>query len=436
MPPATLRVAALLLAGSLMGLAAGCHCSQGQDAPEPASGAAEASPGPPDAVAKLPPVGPPGPPDAGPSRADVRAAMLSVYYHGDRERPEELEASFLPRTEAAEILAEDARRSSFGESRRRRAVRKLVMGGLVLRDDGKPDHRYRDALLILLERPGRPGAEVLSEIDGAIERVVVEFHEPVPSPTSGELPADLAQEIGEGVAEYLDSGGGAIRGCPSVTESLAESIDGSQATSTCAHSDPNWTSDLVWVEATVSVQRSVSEVAEALDPQNWDAWDQVENEPCSLWFEKIDVVEPPDWEAKSCPPAPGFDWSGYVWEKFYVDWALGSTEFRNVLQVVSDRDPDVDPSRHRFDFCLEDFRGGDVGGDASGTIAVDEGASHVAQGSNGWVNLTAEKRISFRGWADDAGMKVAAEYALLNMGDAHAEQACCRPPPPPACVTP
>jgi hypothetical protein len=435
MPPTLFRLAALLLAVGLVGLAGGgCNGTRGQDTPRAdASAAAEASPLP----AKLPGVGAgaPGPLDAeAPSLEDLRAAMISAYYYGDRERSEDLRDRFLPAPEAARILAADARLSSFGESRRRRAVRKLVTGGLALRGDATFEHRYRDALLILLDQPGRPGVEVLSEIDGVIERVVLEFHEPVPSADPGELPPDLVQEIGEGVAEYLDSGGEAIRGCPSVTESPAQVMDVGQATSTCGHSDPNWTSDLVWVQAKVSVKRDISEVAEALDPQNWDAWDQVESKRCSLWFELIDVVEPPDWDARACPPTPGFDWSGYVWERFYVD--LGDTLFENVLEVTSEREPDVDPTRHRFDFCLEDFLKGGVGDDLSGTIAVDEGSSQVAQGSGGWVNLIAEKMISFQGWADDEFMRETAEYALLSMGDEHAEQACCRPPRPSACGTP
>lgn len=374
--------------------------------------------------------GPPGSPERRDSwSAYVRAAMLSAYYYADRER-RELPWKPIPLLDAARILVQDAERSSFGESRRRRVVQKLIVGGLELGDDLTHSHRYRDALVVLLEEPGRSGETLLGEIDVQIERAIKEFFSG--SFVGAGIPIELLRRIAALLSELLYASAPAIGGCAAVAAPDTEIKDPSAASSTCGHLGEGWKTSLVWAETTLAVKRDLEEVAVALDPQNWDAWDAVEGERCSPWFAEVLVVEAPAWSQLSCPPTPGLDWSGHLYEEFVLDWVLVNSAFFNVLEVDSEREPDPDPTEHIYDFCLESYLGGWVGSD-EGAIAVDEGFSKVFQGAGGWVDLAAEKKISFIGWLDDAGMQVAAELLLENMGDAHAEQACCRPPPPPTC---
>lgn len=379
--------------------------------------------------------------------ADTRAALLAVEYWSDPKRPDLPEhLRPIPLVEAARTLAADAQRGPYGASRRNRAIVKLTLAGLSLGSDGRAVHEHRQALEIL----GAP-----------IERIDALIHEigarPRPDPTVtldwDQLLAWIRPALSLEFFRLLVASSPIppLVNCSwlGIPSTVSEKRHGFQTFPCSDIAAPN---DAEVVATTsVMVRRQFQELAELMDPQNWDAQSSPPDH-CNVYFEETKVVtlnlQSGDWEAHKCPASPGTAWSAPLQEKFRMEFGQSpgslSTSVATILDI--DASPSSNPSNFMAMYRLNEHIFTNIGSDTRGEIDLDKGYSAVGSGASGTNEhkVGGEKRVRFTGWKspatrsnpnppdDSAYYNTLACYSLKAMGDALQEFVCC-PVPPPTC---
>jgi hypothetical protein len=346
---------------------------------------------------------------------DIRAAMLSVYYHAyglDLLDPRP-EGEPIPLDQAARILAADA--SEGAATRRRRAIAKLAVGE-VLRPRAA---ELRPALEILVP----PRAFDVDDLLALLPREsVLPAAGPVPLPLFHE---DLRQEFRErtrSALAFLDTKLVAAfeRRCCSGVKSC--SVD--PATSS---------TDEASAYFVLTVRRDVGSLRANIDPQDWEA--------CAPEY-----FQDAHYEADTCPgpnappppalisdPARGSGWDGALYEHYQKDFANGqSTWFKNRLQICGDWDSTNEIYRYHYGLCeggsLESSVLGD--GPKQGGLDRDCGllrAWDQAPSSDApdWTDVDGIKRIQFSPRVPDHGLGLWTNLGLELLVDAMADTVLC-----------
>jgi hypothetical protein len=361
--------------------------------------------------------------------AAIRAALVSVEHHALREPPDlPPEVMPIPLARAVRTLREDANDNPFGESRRRRSITALIVGGVDPSASPPEIRRHKEEIDVLL---GPQKAEFDVFLTALLPRV---FVAPVPLALDSDPQlAEFAQEI----QAFLDSGGPAVPNCdpdgppPAAIRNITK---GPAPTLSCSGTalPPGWT----WEQTSIEVSRpgGVAALAAALDPQNWDA-----HLECNPFFVGAYVVD--SNKAKlACLPF-GKDWSNLLYEEFLMSVESSEAQLVTILKIDADLDPVADT--HRFDYCLHESVSGiaSFGPDNewSGSIDVDEGFQTIDETASGALKVVADKKLHFEDWKhatngnDKTGkMNDAASPQLMAMGSALKEAVCC-PAPSPVC---
>lgn len=393
-------------------------------------------------------------------RAARQAAMFAVYATArglpDFALPPE-QRPISPQ-EAAAILRHDAERSLPGELRRRLAIVRLTRAGLRIERGSEPGE-YETRLLHrrFLAQLGAP----VAAIEQVIDLTVDEITQAVPTIALEELIALVAKALGGRLFSLFDSVAGSACAYPyrnletKVHEDVSEAGSACTRPSGASSSCPlpsDWKDNLVWVTTALDVKRPLDELAKIVDFQNLDS-----SEECSPYFEATCALDEAN-ACLTCPPEPGTDWSGPLWEFFDATWnpspdpVLGAAcqcgtpsceaSFKNVLRIESLRDPDppAQPTDHEVRYCLDRNTSAMWECNASGSLDVDEGCVVLESLDDGFVSIRAEKMLRFSGWKDTAGYPVDDAIAwnvsvlLETMGDQILVALCCPVPEDPGCL--
>jgi hypothetical protein len=328
------------------------------------------------------------------AKASRRAAMMSVYYQAlvGNQPPPDAEHPPMPLEEAAHVLHDD--RSTFAESRRRRAIARLAASD-------SHDPRTRAALTIL-EAP-------LQRIDALLDARTLE------QPTTEGLRTDSAAMTG--VVQLLDD----VLG-PSDKQCLR----------TPPVSKPEWDSKTRIAKSTVTL--SVQRVADgldgfrrAVDPQSWDECSDFI--VASYVAEEVNGQYPvnADYNAVEAtkPPTPGDSWKGVAFEHLEVTFGVTFSWFKHLLTI----DSKSDPAAYRFDFALKkSLRSKVLLDERDGGLDVDDGYALGKLRTDGWIDVEATKSLSFseRPFLTKL-LDTWAFVAVAAMGDELWEIVCCVP---------
>lgn len=365
--------------------------------------------------------------------AAIRAALVSVEYHALRDPPNlPPEVMPIPLATAVRTLRQDADDNSFGESRRRRSITALVVGG-VDPSVSPPRIRNREEIDVLL---GPQQSAFDAFLTALLPRVFVG-----PSPLVLDSDPSL-RRLSREIQAFLDTAGPAIASCAAQD---AERLTPHTPTSSCGTTFP---AGLIWERARIEVTRpgGVAGLASALDPQNWDETDVATGLKCNPFFTSAFVTDASK-SPVSCPPLAGQDWAHPLYEEFHMSVGASDGQLATVLKIKANLDPDSPTvaTGHHFDYCLGESVFGQVITEAfnvekvwEGSIDVDEGFQTIEK--PGALVVVADKKLHFTGWTEQgsgadvtAAMNAAATLNLMAMGQALKEAVCCNPPPTPAC---
>lgn len=368
--------------------------------------------------------------------AQVRAALYSVAYHSEPVPPD-LPWPLLPipLDEAARILKAGAKGDEFGESRRRRSVIDLALGGLEQRDGAWHVRQPNDgALAILLGKLKKPFDKKLKEILNGLPPLPP----PPPDPHPMMLTIDQAKFVRLSLWDWLEA-----------KLQVAILVCGQTVPPTSV--DKTYPDGSVEVTTTLAVSGQIYWVSSALDPQNWDAINFANGKPCNPYFRIANEYVKNtgnQWVPKVCPDKPGSQWVGSLFEYFEADFEeFSSADFSTILAIS--RPSGNNAPTWGFDYALtQDFGGRVVAKpnysplNLSGDIGTDEGGLDAVKTLKD-IQITAVKRIHFVDWIDDDhpsvswtdAMNAWAVVALKAMGGVLAESACCQPLDPLPCTT-
>jgi hypothetical protein len=346
---------------------------------------------------------------------DIRAAMLSVYYHAyglDLLDPLP-EGEPIPLEDAARILAADT--SEGATARRRRAIAKLATGE-VLRPRAA---QLRPALEILVP----PRAFDVDDLLALLPREAkLPASWPVPIPMFHE---DLRQAFRERITTalaFLDTKLVAAfeRRCCSGVKSCTVR----PATTSTAE---------VSAYFVLMVRRDVDSLRANLDPQEWDV--------CAP-----DYFQDVHYEAATCPapnapaaaapasnPAEGSGWDGALYEHFQKEFANGkSTWFKNNLQICGDWDPTNELYRYHYGLCTGGSLESSVLGDGpiKGGLDKDCGLLRAwdkdpSNDAPDWTEVDGVKRIRFSPRTPDHGLGLWTNLGLELLVDTMADTVLC-----------
>jgi hypothetical protein len=347
----------------------------------------------PSAVPAQPPPEPgPGAHDARSADAEVRRALLSVYFHARIPEsgwmPEEVRP--IPLRKAVEILRDD--RGYFAESRRRRAIAKLYAG---------PKTRDRTLALRALGAP-------VQRLDPLV------------------MDADLSEE------ELTRVGSPAL---VQVTIELLDKLNGPSIQS-CVRTFPQTEVDFSYSDpmtkmvSTMSVKRALDELRPALDPQNWDVCGSKFWEAAYV-AEKVGDDYPIDNKGNAkehaTPAAPGSDWEAGLFEHFVFEIGpFEAASFKILLGIESDAG-----TEHVVKYKLIQSLEGSVGpiNKTSGGITLDKGSIEAKQ-EGAWVHVKVSKDVKFSGWGGsmlDFWVNFWSRIAIEQAADELYEGICCQP---------
>lgn len=303
---------------------------------------------------------------------EERFALRSLYFHarfGDNAawpaayRPMPVEA-------AAQTLA--AARGPRAESRRRRAIARLV--GSPSASLADPGHSFTVAIGIL----------------GA--------------------PADrLAADPGINAARRAPRGRAALRSC---AIACLDEMQGPSMTE-CERTAPETTisfdrhSQLIVARSHLRARRPLDELSRVIDPQNWDrVAPQYFRGACiaaglgPTWAPDADSNVPCDPE----PPAPGTSWERVFFEHYALDIAdtFNLVTFKNLLEIRTH----AAATSHLVRYQLREVLYGKVGllEQKGGGLNMDDGDTTLIDLDNGWVEISATKNFRLDGWTGPLGV--------------------------------
>lgn len=401
----------------------------------------------------------PRPPDGGDLRGvgplsaeEIREALLAVEFWTDPvisrlpDFPQDLRPMSLERV--GRILLADSERGAFGKSRYGRSMVTLVLTGLSFDRDGKHSHAHKTAL-DAMHAP-------MDQIDSIIEGIVNDFPRPPGVPFDpNELRVFVIERlrpvlVRQFVLAMLSSGCTSI-GEPSTTVTM-EWMEGMQRKSlSCGPGAP--ADAEVMATTQVLVKRKFSELAQLMDPQNWDAEESPPDE-CNVYFEDTYVVEnQPNlgWRRVACPPTPGTEYQpAFLQEHFRMGFEEPfsgqslDTSVITVLKITPDLIPDSGATECKTTYDFIEHIGSNIGNDVGGWIDRDSGFVRVSPDGTGNADhhmIQGEKHLRFVGWdassnpsGKDAYYNMLACLALQSMGKALQEFVCCDVPTPPVCM--
>jgi hypothetical protein len=361
--------------------------------------------------------------DDRPSRdAELRRALYSITYHS-QSQPPRLAPAFepVPLGEAARILRLGSERNPIGDLRLRHAVVELAAGGLVRTDEGWSIRQPNDGAIGFL----------LGSFKGRFDDAISRYLANVPEGTSSELPLETLANVHASLWDFLNEALGPAGGGCNV------SFVGTPPATMDAEG-------VVHATATVELTRDSAALAEALDPQNWDAIDGGTGATCNPFFP---VAMPfrktlaGGWECAD-PPTSGSAWDGFLFEHFRNDMQpWGVADLKTILDVTPILS--TPPPVYAFEYDLNHSFYGQISGlflEANGLIDVDEGTLvAVKDPSTDVIRVSASKSLRFVDWQDTDGRSVdwqmneVTKLVIQAMGGAMSTAVCCEPLQPEPC---
>jgi hypothetical protein len=319
-----------------------------------------------------------------PSPADIRAALLSVYYFSEAA-PQTLPQAWRPINlrRAARILRCDGSRGN--TSRRRRAAAKLVGGIIATQGSDAADKLHRAMLAGAIQDLGVP-----SDLFIQLQSVPHDTRERAERATQRFFDREKLDDFSKGC-------------CSCLLECTAGS-DGEVST--------------VYFKSWVD--RDLSSMKSLLDPQQWD------DKECSKGFftETSHAGDTCSAASETDPttndPTPGTSWNGVLLENFEYKYKTstkdGTTKLKNFLDIdIKETDP-----RYLLEYGLCKPLGGtmeDLNGNASPLGLKEDcgysAATRVSTAVPNETNLTGVKRLQF----DINGLWEINEFGLKMMAD-------------------
>ena len=353
-----------------------------------------------------------------PSKASIRAALLSVYFHAqsDRAAAAPVEMQPIDLAAAAEVLR--AATDPMAEARRRRAIVRLTVAGL---DDAD---RCR-AVQTLYGQPIGSLVDILNSLPLPAGHLADAA--PTPPPVGYACPLSIGPLIPQNLAmttlaaQLTASLGPAIKDCTYTYKPAVVTYDSATSTTT--------------VVADAVVERDLAGVRKAMDPQQWDA--------CNVFFEHtyiakkngsgFDVDPNYDVPADPNPPAAGSAYEGVLFEDFVVSANTIVTAWYKNLLTVSSQPLPIDSSNptggHVFTYeLLQSLASYIYPSKIAGGLDIDDGKIAMHPSASGTSTaLHATKSLRFSGRWNDEFLNQSAGVYLKAMGEGLPEMACCQP---------